>query len=185
MKEVQIRDWQYIVESVIQLVKDDKNHLKPLPKSEKKIIKCMKHNYRVARRVYASTYANVAEQFQIYLNSLLPDEIDEIENDFRANENSLLSVRDTQSSVELFDSFAMFYFINGRLPYTDGHLFVPHGEIPLGIIGEKLSLKELFTKFFQTKSYGLVSSPFLAALQLFFAAKETLVKNFLTELYKN
>ena len=36
MKEVQMRDWQYLAESVIQLVKGDKNHLKPLPKSGKK-----------------------------------------------------------------------------------------------------------------------------------------------------
>ena len=43
MKEVQGKDWHYLVESMIQLVKGDKNHLKPLPKSEKKIIKSMKH----------------------------------------------------------------------------------------------------------------------------------------------
>ena len=36
MKELQSRDWQYLVESVIQLVEGDKNHLKPPPKSEKK-----------------------------------------------------------------------------------------------------------------------------------------------------
>ena len=36
MKEMQSRDWQYLVESVIQLVEGDKNHLKPPPKSEKK-----------------------------------------------------------------------------------------------------------------------------------------------------
>ena len=79
----------------------------------------------------------------------------------------------------------MFYYINGRLPYTDGHLFVPDGEILAGIFGEKLSLKKLFAKFFRTGSNGLVSSPFLAALLLFFARKETLAKIFLTELYKN
>ena len=68
-------------------------------------------------------------------------QIDEIENDIRANGNTLLSVRDTQSTVELFDFFAMFYYINGRLPYKDDHLFVPDGETPPGII-------ELFVKFF-------------------------------------
>ena len=51
--------------------------------------------------------------------------------------------------------------------------------------GEKLSLKELFVKFFRTRSSGFVSSVFLAALLLFFAGKETLGKTFLTELYKN
>ena len=40
-------------------------------------------------------------------------------------------------------------------------------------------------KCFRTGSSGLVSSPFLAALLVFFARKETLAKNFLTELHKN
>ena len=47
MKEVQNRDWQYLVESEKQLVENNKSHLKPLPKSEKKIIKSMKHDYRI------------------------------------------------------------------------------------------------------------------------------------------
>ena len=55
MEEIQNRDWQYLVESVIKLVEHDKTHLKPLTKAEGKIIKSMKHNYRAARRVYAST----------------------------------------------------------------------------------------------------------------------------------
>ena len=134
MKEVKSKDWKYLVESVIQLVEGDKNHLKPLFKSEKKTIKSMKHNYRVARRVHASTYANIAKQFHIYLNSLPPDEIDEIKNDFGANGNGLLSVRDTQSAIGLFNSFTMFYYINGRLPYTEFRLFVPDEEKRLELL---------------------------------------------------
>ena len=103
----------------------------------------MKYNCRVARRVYPSPYSNMAEQFKIYLNSPPPDKIDEIQNDFRANRNGLLSVHKTENATELFDSFAMFYYVIGRLPYIDGHLFVPDGENPPRMIGEKLSLKEL------------------------------------------
>ena len=76
MEEIQNRDWQYLVELVITLVDHDKTHLKPLPKAERKIIKSMKHNYVATRRFYAPTYANMAEQFKIYLNSPPPDEID-------------------------------------------------------------------------------------------------------------
>ena len=43
----------------------------------------MKYNSRVAQRVYASVYSNMAEQLKIYLNSLPPDEIDKIENYFK------------------------------------------------------------------------------------------------------
>ena len=85
-KIVENRDWQYLVESVIKLVEHGKTYLKPLPKAERNI-KSLKHNYRVAQRVYASTYANMTEEFKIYLNSLPPDKIDEIETDFRVNGN--------------------------------------------------------------------------------------------------
>ena len=34
LKEVQNRDWQYLVESIIKLAKNDKSNLKPLPKNE-------------------------------------------------------------------------------------------------------------------------------------------------------
>ena len=107
MKEVQNRDWQYVVESEKQLVENNKSHLKPLPKSEKKIIKSMKHDYRIVPWVYASTFRNIAEQFKIYLNSLPPDKKNEIERDYQKNRNGLLSVQDTESTVELFDSFAI------------------------------------------------------------------------------
>ena len=145
----------------------------------------MKHNYQIAWRVYQSTYENLAEQFKIYVNSLTPDEIDELERDFCANRNNLLSIRDTESATKLFNSFAMFYYLNGRFPFTDGHLFVPDGDAPPNIIGDKLNLKELFAKFFMTGSRGLVSSPFIAAILLFFIGNEKLAKDFLTELYYN
>ena len=58
----------------------------------------MKYNYRIPQRVYASTYANIAEQFKIYVNSLPPDEIDETENDLEQMETAsfLLTKRKVQ-----------------------------------------------------------------------------------------
>ena len=185
IEEVQSRDWQYLDESLIQLVEKDNPHLKPLPKHQKRIIKSMKHNYRVARRVYQSTYENLAEQFKIYIYSLPPDEIDELERHFPANRNGLLSIRDTESPAELFNSFTMFYYLNGRFPFTDGYLFVPGSQAPHGIIGVKLNLNELLAKFFMTGSKGLVSSPSITNILLFFAGNEKLAKDFLTEFYYN
>ena len=92
LEKVQNRDWQYLVESVIRFAENDKSQFKPLPRNEKKITKSMKHNYKVVLRVYRSIYTNIAEQFKIYLNSLPPDKIDEIENNFCINGNGLLPV---------------------------------------------------------------------------------------------
>ena len=61
----------------------------------------MTHNYKVAQRVYGSIYRYISEQFKIYVDSLLPDEIDEIKNGFWTNWNGLLSIWDTESTTEL------------------------------------------------------------------------------------
>ena len=42
MEEIQNKDWKYLVESVKKLVENDKRHIEPLPKAERKIIKRMK-----------------------------------------------------------------------------------------------------------------------------------------------
>ena len=139
----------------------------------------MKHNYRIAQRVYQSTYENLAEQFKIYVNFLPPNKTDKLERDLRANGNGLLQIRDTESATELFNYFTMFYYLNSRFPFTDIHLFVPDGDAPPGIIGDKLKLKELFANFFMTGSRGLVSSPFIAAILLFFCWKRKIGKRFL------
>ena len=107
----------------------------------------MKYNYQIARRLYQSTYENLPEQFKTYVTSLLPDEIDKLERDFCANGNGLLLIRDTESSTELFNSFAMFYYLYGRFPFTDEHLFVPDGNTPPDIIGDKLKLKSCLQNF--------------------------------------
>ena len=41
---------------------------------------------------------------------------------------SLFSVRDAQSATELFDSFAVFYCVNGRLPYQQDIYLYPTGK---------------------------------------------------------
>ena len=169
IEEIQSRHWQYSVESFIKLVENNNSHLKSSPKHEKRIIKSMKHNYRVARNVYQSTYENLVEQFKIYVNNLPSDKIDKLKRDFCANGNGFLSIRNTQSARELLNSFAMFYCLDGRFPFTDRHLYVSDGDVPPGIISDKLNLKELFAKFFMTGSSGLVSSPFIAAILLLFA----------------
>ena len=62
----------------------------------------------------------------------------------------------------------MFYYLNGRLPYTNGLIVVPDGEVPEGM--KKISLKNLYSMFRDTKSRGVVSLSlhFLCPLRIFF-----------------
>ena len=85
----------------------------------------------------------------------------------------------------MLHTFGNFYYLNGRLPYTNGHLFVLDGEKPSFISGNKISLKRLYELFRGTKLHGLVSMQFLAKLNLFLGRKEKISKNPRTEQYYN
>ena len=56
----------------------------------------------------------------------------------------------------------LFYYLNGRLPLTNGLLIVPAGEGANG--EEKINLKNLYEMLKDTACHGLVSLQFLSAL---------------------
>ena len=77
----------------------------------------------------------------------------------------------------------LFYYLNGRLPLTNGLLFVFDGKIPHR--EEKINLKNLYEMFKDTPSHGLVSLQFLSALGIFFSNDISIPKMAITELYRN
>ena len=79
--------------------------------------------------------------------------------------------------------FSYFYYLNGRLPLTNGLLVVPDDEVPDG--KQKINLKHLYEMFKDTNSHGLVSLQFLGALGIFFGLNISVPKNAITKLYKN
>ena len=86
----------------------------------------------------------------------------------------MYTIQEYDSSFELMKSFDIFYYLNGRFPYTNGLLWVPNDDKPNIISGEKLSLKRLYKLFCGTHPHGLVSMQFLATLNLFLGGKEVI-----------
>ena len=77
----------------------------------------------------------------------------------------------------------MFYYLNGRLPFTSGLIIVPDGEVPEGM--EKINLKYLYSMFKNTKPHEVVSLHFLCSLGILFGLRRSIPKYALTELYQN
>ena len=94
--------------------------------------------------------------------SLDPDEIQELDSDLKANAWGVQSITEIQDVHHLLTIFQMFYYLNGRLPFTNGLIFVPNGEVSEGM--EKINLKNLYSMFRDTKSHGVVSLHFLCSL---------------------
>ena len=128
-------------------------------------------------------FVDVADIFIQYINTLDLDEIDQLDNDLKANGWSVKSVVEIKDSVALLCIFQMLYYYKGRLSLTNGFLAIPDGETPLGL--EKISLKSLYEMFKDTKCHGLVSLQFLSVLNIFYDGDVKLSKDMITELYKN
>ena len=111
-------------------------------------------------------YYDIAENFKIYLESLDFNEIKVLNLDIKVNGGGLLPIENYSDSVELLKAFDLFYYINGRLPLTTGLLTIPDGAVP----------KSLYEYFHGTASHGLVSAPFLSALNLFFVGNNETLK---------
>ena len=77
----------------------------------------------------------------------------------------------------------MFYYLNGKFPLTNFLLIVPDDEVPEG--EEKINLNQLCKMFKETNSHGFLSLQFLCALGIFFGLDTSILKNAITELYKN
>ena len=89
-------------------------------------------NYRLFRRVYQSLFVDTADIFIQYIYSLEPEEINQLDDDIKTNWWGIESIVDIQNSFELLRIFQLVYYLNGRLPLTNGLLPVPDGETPPG-----------------------------------------------------
>ena len=118
------------------------------------------------QKSHQSLYADIADYFIQYINSLEPDKIKQLDDDIRANGRGVISIFEIQNAVELLQFFNIFYYFNGHLPLTNSLLPVPDGETPLDT--EKVSLKRLYELYEDIKSHGLVLLQFLSAVNLFF-----------------
>ena len=127
-------------------------------------------------------FIEIADTFIQYINTLSPDEIDQLDDDIRSSGWGAQSIVKIENSVELLGLFQMFYNFNGRLLLTNGLLLVPDGETPER--SKKIYMKTLSELFKDTTSHGLVSLQFLLALNLFFGGDIQISKDVITELLK-
>ena len=135
------------------------------------------------RRVYQSLFPDIAENFFEHIHSLDPDEIQELDSGIKENGWGVESITEIENAQHSLTIFPMFYYRNGRIPFNNGLIIVPDGEVP--DVMEKINLKNLYQLFKETKSHGIVSLHFLCSLGIFFGLQPSIRKDALIELYQN
>ena len=88
----------------------------------------MENNSRIINRVYQHLYANIADIFIEYNHLLDADEIQELDEDLKANKWGAKTLLEIENSFEMLSIFQLFCYLNGRLPLINRLLVVPDGE---------------------------------------------------------
>ena len=141
-------------------------------------------NCRICRRVYQPLFADIADTFIQYINTLDLDEIEQLDNDLKANGWGVAKlVMETENSIALLSIFQMFYYHNGRQPLANGLSPAPDGKTPPD--SEKISPKSLYEMFKDTKSHGVIFLQLLSVLNIFLDGDIRLSKDTITDLNKN
>ena len=183
MEKLQNRDWQYLIESLIYKVEQEKDNYKIKMTEDSEMIQDMSKNYRLLRRIHHDLSTIITENFKLYLSTLTQSEFEEIDSDIISS--GLNSLQNVETATELLTLFDFFYFVNERFPTIGVQTFIPRSDLPMEVNGEELNIKKLHEKFRTTNSHALVSSQFLAALNIFFGVDPELSRRFLTEFYQN
>ena len=116
MGNLQNRDWQYLIESLIYNTEKDKDFYKIKTIEDSSMIERMIKNYKILRRIHNDLYKSVADNFKFYIDNLSEVDLEEIDADIVSS--GLNSIKHIENSTELLMLFDYFYFINGHFPTT-------------------------------------------------------------------
>ena len=129
-------------------------------KKNPEIIETVKSNYRVARRVYQQLYFDVSELFADFIRSTDLLNLQDMDNDIKANGWGLKKITDVNSAEDFMTIFQAFYQLTGHLSLSNGLLVIPVGDPPPA----EDNMKSMYEIFRHTNSHGLVSLPFLGLI---------------------
>ena len=91
----------------------------------------------MCRRVYNSLYKSISENFQEHLRFLELNELDQLNASIKANGRGLKKKEDYNSPFGLIKSVDTSFYLNGEILVTNGLLWMPNGDKPDFISGEK------------------------------------------------
>ena len=183
LKKIEERNKQFLVEKIIHSVEFQNPYTNSV-EQKPEITDIVETNYKITRRVYQDLYLDIADLFEEFVRSLPPQDIQDMEDDTKSNGWGVKNILHIENSSELLNVFQTFYHTTGRLPLSNELLIVPDGDAPAE--EDRANMKSLYDMFRHKYLHGLVSLPFLGAIHYYFdATDQRLIKNALTELYRN
>ena len=113
-------------------------------------------------------------------------DVEKIQDELGTKVYRASNIVENPNVTEVLWLFSQYFFKTGTFLTGKYLIYVPEGETPPFVsANEKISPSVLYEKFSSSEAYGLVSTQFLAALNIFAGGERALSKNAMTEFFHN
>ena len=107
LKKIEERDRQFLLEKIVHSIEFSNPYESPIEKKPE-IIAFVESNYKISRRVYQALFIDIADSFIEYIHSLDINEIQELDDDLKANGWGVKSLLEVENALELLTVFHVF-----------------------------------------------------------------------------
>ena len=107
LKKIEERDRQFLLEKIVHSIESSNPYESPTEKKPE-ITETVESNYKISRRVYHALFIDIGDSFIEYIHSLDINEIQELDDDLKANGWGVKSLLEVENVLELLTAFHVF-----------------------------------------------------------------------------
>ena len=118
-EKIEERPRQFLVEKIIHSI-EFSNPYENRTDKKPEITETVESNYKISRQVYQALFIDIADSFITYIHFLDINEIQELDDDLKANGWGVKSLLKVENVYEILTVFQKFYYRNERFPLKKG-----------------------------------------------------------------
>ena len=189
LETLQNRNWSYFIKKLIYFSNndlDDELFQDGEYDEQKSLVDQTFENLNYCKQIYQNVFDDLAYFFHRKLKETPDIFVEKMKEDLAREIFYQKKIKEQENSTEVFKNFNQFFFKTGRFPGSDNLAIIPSGIIPAFVkTKDVISPSDLYETFKDSNAYGLVSTQFLAALNIYFNGDKLLSKNVMTEFLHN
>ena len=189
LETLQNRNWSYFIKKLIYFSNndlDDELFQDGEYDVQNSLVDQTFKNLNYCKQIYENVFDDLAYFFHRKLKETPNIFVEKMEEDLAREIFYQKKIKEQENSTEVFKNFNQFFFKTGRFSGSENLAIIPSGIIPAFVkTKDVISSSDLYETFKDSNAYGLVSTQFLAALNIYFNSDKLLLKNVMTEFLHN
>ena len=185
---LQNRSWFHFIKNLIYISNNDLSFdlFQEENTEENSLIDKTFENLNYCKSFYENVFDDIAYFFHRKLKETPNTFIEKMEEDLARELFYYEKIKEQENSADVLQKFNQFFFKTGRFPDTNDLAIVPFGVMPSFVkTKDIISPFDLYKNVQDRAAYGLVSTQFLAALNINFGSDKTVSRNAMTEFFHN